>query len=168
MQEVSNQKYELGTLQTVVRSLARLFAKSFDDAEDIAQNIMLKTVRGTVQPGRVSTAWLFVVAKNAACDYYRREARQQAVCERLAMYMDLESGEPSLSAVAEDSDPYLVKCVSEALRLLPRSSARAFLLHAAGHGYAEIAAATDTKVGTVRSRLHYARRSLQRALQPRL
>jgi RNA polymerase sigma-70 factor, ECF subfamily len=102
--------------------------------------------RGEVRP------WLFGIANNLLRRHYRDEERRLRAFARLdARQEDLPPGEPRLA---------------QALVALPREERDVLLLFAwADLAYAEIAAALEVPVGTVRSRLHRARAHVRAALE---
>ena len=113
--------------------------------------------------------WLLRVIGNAAIDLRRRRARRRL--------LGLESGRQAAGAdepAAPFTDPgrpleeaELRGRLDEALAALPEPHRRTFLLHAHGErSYREVAAALGVPVGTVMSRLHYARRKLRAYLFP--
>jgi RNA polymerase sigma-70 factor, ECF subfamily len=112
--------------------------------------------------------WLLRVIGNAAIDLRRQRARRRS--------LGLESGRGPAGAdePAAPADPArrleeaeLRRRLDEALAALPEPHRRTFLLHAHGErSYREVAAALGVPIGTVMSRLHYARRKLQARLFP--
>jgi RNA polymerase sigma-70 factor (ECF subfamily) len=168
MKNRNDRDCQVRELAPLVKAIVNGWARTLEDVDDISQEVMLKILKTAALPKVVSKSWLNVVAKNTACDYYRRQLREEALCYRVGGNWQLFSNESASYAVAETSDPFLVKNISDAIRDLPKESSCTFLLHVAGYGYADIARVTQAKLGTVRSRLHYARRYLKIALAPGL
>ncbi|MCY3021102.1 MAG: sigma-70 family RNA polymerase sigma factor [Planctomycetota bacterium] len=124
--------------------------------------------------------WLRRIAVNLAIDRLRRSRRgvEVALDERRVGEGDEASEEPAAVVVARDGSegPERKAEVSEfsgalAAALLKLSDAQraVFMLHAAeGMSYKEIAEALDCNIGTVMSRLFYARKRLQELLAPHL
>jgi RNA polymerase sigma-70 factor, ECF subfamily len=98
------------------------------------------------------STWLFGIAHNCAVDAIRRSARQQrllasSVTERTA------------------SDPGVRLMLHAAIDALPDDLRRAFtLVEVFGFNYAEASAILDWPIGTLKSRMHRARRLLMDAL----
>lgn len=124
-------------------------------AEDLTQEVFLRVVRGgnRYEPRERERAWVFRIARNVLLDRHRRESRA-----------------PSLDVLAEPltAAPQTTRAsVREALAQLPGDEREAFLLREIGGlGYGEIAAATDSTVAAVRSRIYRARRALRDKLIP--
>lgn len=137
------------------------------DARDAVQDGMLKAMvhLGDFDGRSGFRAWLLKIVSNAAIDAGRRRGRR-----RSAPLGDGDSGgieptvldDPSLGLRRDD----LGRTLRDALDALSPENRATFVLFAeAGCSYKEIAAILNKPVGTVMSRLHYARRKLQAALE---
>ena len=125
-----------------------------DTAHDLTQDVFVRVSRTTVPEaaeGEVR-AWLFRIARNLACDHFRKRLRQP---DPVALVGDV-SRPPS-----QDVDV----AVNEALAALADLDRDAFLLReVAGLGYEEIARACGLTPDAVRSRIHRARLQLRAQL----
>ena len=125
-----------------------------DAAQDLAQEVFVTAFRkrrkfdasyGSARP------WLFGIANKAVASHRRDERRQLELLQRA-----LALPEPTVTPT-EGLDPDLYAGLTD----LARRDRDALLLHAWGElSYDEIAQALDVPVGTVRSRIHRARRQL--------
>ena len=132
------------------------------DALDAVQDAFLKALRRLDDfDGRSGfRTWLLRVVTNAALDLGRRRKRRPA--------MSLDDG-PTELAITPGDDPAkglhgedLRQILTAALdRLSPRIRATFVLFAEAGLSYKEIADAQNVPIGTVMSRLNFARRKLQ-------
>lgn len=145
------------------------------DAEDILQETVQLACRGfgTYQRGTDFKAWFFRILTN--CFYSkRRQARRDGVqmelddnsdlflyCQTAALGLHARTDDPA-NLLMEQIDSEQVTAAMEALPDEYRVVATLSLLQE--FTYQEIAAVLDIPVGTVRSRMHRARRMLQRAL----
>ena len=117
------------------------------------------------------SSWLYRITHNCATDHIRRRDRSREV----SLDAPDASGRTPRDALAdtrgarpsdaiEAAEQALV--VDQALACLPDTHRLALLLrYADGFSYAEIAAATGTRIGTVMSRLFNAKRKLQMFLE---
>jgi RNA polymerase sigma-70 factor (ECF subfamily) len=140
-----------------------------DDALDITQEAFIKAFKNLPGFERESGfyTWLTRIAINLAIDFRRRRARKKVVA--LEDYMDPEakiggaSGAPDPGRRLEERE--LRERYFEALEQLSEKHRTVFLLHTVeGMAYKEIANALEISIGTVMSRLHYARKRLQELL----
>lgn len=107
--------------------------------------------------------WLYGIATNLMRDHRRAEARKLRALAALAPPDDVE---PMADRVAAQATARAARAdLADALASLPARHRDALLLFAwADLDYAEIATALNVPVGTVRSRLHRARRRLAEAV----
>jgi RNA polymerase sigma-70 factor (ECF subfamily) len=125
--------------------------------DDAAQETFFRMWKGLPrhEPRGKFVAWTFTVARNTCIEFLRREAR---------------TPHPSEEIDAGSVDPYdaadLRRLVNDAIEALGEPHKSAILLRETGMQYEEVAEALDCPVGTVRSRLHEARRQLAEQLRP--
>jgi RNA polymerase sigma factor (sigma-70 family) len=110
--------------------------------------------------------WLFGIAANLVHDHQRAELRRLRALARVERW---EAGSEDLAAgaVARADAALAGPAVAAALARLRAEERDVLLLVAwAGLEYDEVATATGVPIGTVRSRLHRARRRLRAELEP--
>lgn len=128
------------------------------EAEDLAQDVFLAAFRHLARfdarRSRFST-WLFVIARNRCSNWLRDNA------------VGIESSSKECADPGSASDRRLLQQELErAFARLPLAQRTAFLLaEVEGLGHAEIAAIEGVRPGTIKSRVHRARRRLQGLLQ---
>lgn len=138
------------------------------DALDAVQDGFVKVLTNLASfQGRSSfKTWLLRVVSNSALDIGRSRGRREALATNDPAENDgglLVWDDPTVGLERAD----LRRTLDAALATLPEAQRRTFVLHAdAEMSYREIAEATDVSIGTVMSRLYYARQKLRAALQP--
>lgn len=141
------------------------------DALDAVQNAYIKAfTRVDAFEGRSSfKTWLLRIVSNAALDLSRQRIRREEL--RVRKQRGAALAEPSAPEVDPGREVLLGdlrQLLDEALSQLSESQRRTFVLHVdGGLSYREIAEVMDVSVGTVMSRLFYARRKLQAFLNER-
>lgn len=138
-----------------------------DDANDLLQETYLKAFRffDKFEKGTNCKAWLFSIMKNTFINTYRKQSKEPDKVD----YEDVENFYENIKASSTD-DAHLEKEIfdnllddelSEAISGLPEDFRTVILLcDIEGYSYEEIADFVDIPVGTVRSRLHRARKML--------
>lgn len=146
-------------------NMAYQFAGSYEEAEDLSQDIFFKLYHALPKYDRAKnfTAWFLTLAKNYLIDTYRRtrweKVNRDEFDERLANQNQAESPEESL--VRRDSR----KAVWEGLGKLPPETRMALILRdIQGKSYEEVAAIMNIPIGTVKSRINRGRLELARIL----
>jgi len=149
--------------------------RSAADAEDLVQEAALRAWRAfdSFEPGSNFKAWFFRILTNAFLNQYRKEKREGIPVDledTPELYLYTQTAETGLHARSADPAGALMaqfdaEQVSDALAKLPEEYRTvATLYFGLDLSYQDIAAAVGIPIGTVRSRLHRARRMLQRLL----
>ncbi len=132
-------------------------------AEDVQQEVWLSVfrgIRGLSNPQGFRT-WLFQTTRHRAIDFLRRVRRHREL---------LDSATTELADRSDEGDEPLTdmdsSVVEQALTALPAPQREVLLLRYRDDlSYAEIALVVGCSIGTVRSRLHHAKRRLQGILK---
>lgn len=135
-----------------------------DDAEDVHQDVWLSVYRGirTLHNTGAFRTWLFRITRHHAIDHLRRCKREQRLLELAAVEARV-SEQTSYEPEAEfEPDVLLDALLSE---LLPAQREVMMLRFRDDLSYAEIAMVVGCPVGTVRTRLHHAKRKLYQLLR---
>jgi RNA polymerase sigma-70 factor, ECF subfamily len=152
---------------------ARRMTRSATEADDLVQETMLKAYRfyDRFEPGTNMRAWLLKIQTNAYINRYRRRVRERS-------FREGEDAQPvseslmSRAAVRALSNPLdeaqrrvLAGAIQEALDELPEGQRVLIVLADLEElSYKEIAEVLGCPVGTVMSRLHRARKAMQKHL----
>lgn len=150
--------------QGAVRRVTRAVLHDEDEADDAAQDAFLSILTKLEQydPHRPFRPWLMRIAANVAIDRKRRRQVRQG--PPLEGGPEATSFEPSPHAYAERSA--LRERLESALRHLPERYRVALVLYdVEGYSHPEIAEILGIPVGTVRSAVFHARRTLRPLLE---
>jgi len=158
----------------IVFSVAYRFARDPDLAMDLAQDVFIRAYRGikSFQGKSSFSTWLYRIAVNTCIDYTRRRSRSidpLTVPEEVADYADSEptAGEPAVGPDGLALASELGEQIQAAIDALPSYHKAVFVLYEIkGLSYKEIAETVGCSIGTVMSRLHYARKKLRAMLEP--
>jgi RNA polymerase sigma-70 factor (ECF subfamily) len=146
-----------------------------DDAQDRLQETAVKVFLNLERfEGQSSFyTWAYRIASNVCIDFLRKKKRQRTVDydDGIARDGDVVEGEdllPSrlgLNPARVHARKELMDKLTEALDTLSDTHRTIIILREVdGLSYQEIADLTEVSIGTVMSRLHHARKNLQRAL----
>ena len=143
-------------------NLARWLLRSRADAEDVAQDALLRAFRafGTYRSGN-ARAWLLQIVRNACFTWLQQNRRQEESVEFDENLMPQDAENPEALAIAGNNREHLAR----ALESLPASFREVLVLRELeGCSYKEISEITSRPIGTVMSALARARRQLRTAL----
>lgn len=157
-----------------VYHIAYRMAGNDADAKDLTQEAFVRVLRAlrSIDPGANLDSWLYRIVTNLFIDLLRR--RPKVRLESLdAPQATLKGGEVVREVADERANPEadVVEAQMDAevqralMALHPDLRAVVVLSDIEGYAYEEIAVMLRIPVGTVKSRLHRARRTLQAALR---
>jgi RNA polymerase sigma factor (sigma-70 family) len=130
-------------------------------AKDLYQETLYKALANEdkYNSGTNIKAWLFTIMRNIFINNYRRKARQNTIFDNTPNDYLLDYKQPT---VANDAEQKLrLKEIQEAINNLPEIFKTPFLLYFDGYKYHEIAEALHEPLGTIKSRIHFARKLLK-------
>lgn len=138
-----------------------------DDADDLVQETYLKAFRffDKFEKGTNAKAWLFRILKNSYINEYRKIKKEPSKVDYNDIenfYENIKSNDVKSNHLVEDVFNNLLDDeISEAISSLPEDFKTVIILSdIEGFTYEEIADFVDCPIGTVRSRLHRARKML--------
>jgi RNA polymerase sigma-70 factor (ECF subfamily) len=146
----------LSQVESLVKRWARRLLPNVLDAEEACQDTLLAVSRriGTFDGRARFTTWLYQVTTNASIDTYRRLKRQVLTTD--LDQLPLEA--PERTSVIAGNRVDLMEALE---RIDERIAAPLVMRDVYGLPYSEIAELLDIPSGTVKSRIHDARRTLE-------
>jgi len=135
-------------------------------SEDAAQEAFIRAWLNlsSYRPQTSLRNWLYRIAVNAATDMLRKEKR---ILPDDIEDLQLTDGRPGPESLVSQQER--TRLVQKAIQSLPDASRAVLVLREyEGLSYQEISSTLDIPVGTVMSRLNYARNLLKAKLQPQL
>ena len=164
----------VGRYRQRVYGLAYSMLRNEQDATDLSQETFVKAwqaIRGFKKSASFYT-WLYRITTNLCIDFARQRERRPTVPfeDGVDPDSDAERGGAALEAAVADRRVFSARnCANKSTRALqelsPEHRAVVHLREFDGLDYAEIAKAIGCSIGTVMSRLHYARKNLQKLLR---
>jgi RNA polymerase sigma-70 factor (ECF subfamily) len=130
-------------------------------AQDLYQETLYKALANQEKynAGTNIKAWLFTIMRNIFINNYRRKAKQQTVFDNSPNDFLLNNNQVTVANVAESN--MQMKEIRKAIYNLPEIFKTPFSLYFDGYKYHEIAEALREPLGTIKSRIHFARKLLK-------
>jgi len=134
------------------------------DSLDIVQETFINAVRhiGSLREDGKFGSWLFGIAHQKCIQRWRKQSREETVLEEFAAVpVELEDDPAELLIRQEQEAEFMTL-----LNRLPLPQRSVLLLHFVEEfSLEEIAGITSTALGTVKSRLHYAKKALGKLIE---
>jgi RNA polymerase sigma factor (sigma-70 family) len=135
-----------------------------ETAKDLLQETMFRALanKEKYNPGTNIKAWLYTIMRNIFINDYRRKAKQNTVLDNSINEFLLNSNQLSITNTAESN--LKMKEIMQAVYKLPDIFRHPFMLYFDGYKYNEIAGILKEPLGTIKSRIHFARKLLKEQL----
>ncbi len=152
-------------LQGNLKNFAYQLTANREDAEDLLQDTTLKALDN--QEKYIDNVnfkgWVFTIMKNIFINNYRKVVRNQTVIDQTEDLYHLNLPQESGFDTPEGS--FSVKEILKAINSFSDEYKVPFSMHVAGYKYQEIADKMELPIGTVKSRIFFARQRLQDTLR---
>lgn len=162
---------EFNTQFTQLSSLLQAFAynltKNQEDAKDLYQETAYRamTNRDKFRPGTNFKAWSFTIMKNIFINNYRKKVKANTIMDSTDNLFYLNSGANTIDNSGDSN--IMMKELTGMIDGLEESIRIPFLMHYQGFKYQEIADYFDLPLGTVKSRIFFARKELKELIRQR-
>ena len=152
---------KLDALSALLHSFAYNLTKNSEDAKDLYQETAYRVItnRDKFRPGTNFKAWCFTIMKNIFINNYRRKAKANTIIDSTDNMYFINSGSSAISNDANSN--ILMGELSKMVESLENSIRVPFEMHYEGFKYQEIADELELPLGTVKSRIFFARRALK-------
>ncbi|MDR3679786.1 MAG: RNA polymerase sigma factor [Flavipsychrobacter sp.] len=142
-----------------LRPYAVSLTHSQEDAKDLFQETMVRALlnRDKYQFGTNLKAWLYTIMRNVFINNYRKNKKHRKVDDQAP-----ESYIYTMNKTAQNDGwaHMRINEIKEAIDNLPNVFRLSFELHYTGYKYQEIADLLHEPLGTIKSRIHFARKQL--------
>lgn len=151
----------LDGLNRMLYAFAYNLTKNSEEAKDLYQETTFRALKNKdkFQPGTNFKAWVFTIMKNIFINNYRKRVKSNTVLDNTENQFYLNSAVHATGNQAEGA--ILIKELNTFIEALDDSIRIPFLMHHEGFKYQEIADELDLPLGTVKSRIFFARKELK-------
>jgi RNA polymerase sigma-70 factor (ECF subfamily) len=157
--------YSISQMTTTLRPFALKLTKDVEEANDLLQETMLKayTNRDKFAEGTNLKAWLYTIMKNTFITNYQRLVRRNTFIDTTDNLHYLNS--PNNVTQNQAYAGFAMDDMTTAIEKLEYAYKTPFMMHYRGFKYHEIADRLNIPIGTVKNRIHIARKELKKNLQ---
>ena len=149
-----------------LKPFAITLTRDNETAKDLFQETLLRAYanREKYNFGTNIKAWLYTIMRNIFINDYRKKQKQQTVFDNTPNDFLLDYNQSSIANSAIIN--LRVKEMFAEVHKLPDIFKKPFLLYYDGFKYHEIADMLQEPLGTIKSRIHFARKLLKSQIQP--
>lgn len=152
---------QLFQLKSKLHSFAYNLTKSSEDAQDLYQETAFRAItnREKFRPGTNFKAWMFTIMKNIFINQYRKKQKANTVIDKTENLYYLNSGTVKIKNQADTNLSMMelegmIESLDDGLKI-------PFMMHFDGYKYQEISDDMELPLGTVKSRIFFARKALK-------
>ena len=153
---------QLEKVNSSLRAFSLKLTGNEADANDLYQDTALRIISNAdkYQPDTNFKAWAVTIMRNIFINNYRKKIRRGTILDQTPNNYYINSGGQTIENDGETRMAYkeLLRMVSA----LPEEFKRPFWMAYKGYKYDEIAEKLDAPLGTIKSRIFFARRKLQK------
>lgn len=144
-----------------LRPFALSLTRDIESAKDLLQETLYRALanKEKYNSGTNIKAWLYTIMRNIFINNYRRNAKQNTIFDNTPNDFLLDQKQAGIANTAETS--LSAKDILQAVHHLPEIFRKPFQLYFEGYKYHEIAIILSEPLGTIKSRIHFARRLLK-------
>ena len=144
-----------------LKPFALTLTRDNETAKDLLQETMYRALanKDKYHVGTNIKAWMYTIMRNIFINNYRRKAKQQTIFDSTPNEFLLDNKQTTIGNAAESN--LRLKDIQQAIHNLPDIFKKPFLLYFDGYKYHEIAEVLEEPLGTIKSRIHFARKLLK-------
>ena len=147
-----------------LKPFAITLTRDNETAKDLIQETMFRALanKEKYNVGTNIKAWLYTIMRNIFINNYRRKSKQNTIFDNTPNDFLLDYNQVTVANKAETA--LSLKDIQTAIHHLPHIFRNPFMLYFEGYKYHEIAEMLKEPLGTIKSRIHFARKLLKEQL----
>lgn len=148
-----------------LKPFAITLTRDSEMAQDLYQETMYRAFTNSdkYNVGTNLKAWLYTIMRNIFINDYRKKTKQNTILDKTSNEVVLNNV-PSIGVSTAESNLSL-KDIQVAIQALPEIFRNPFTLYFDGYKYQEIADMLHEPLGTIKSRIHFARKLLKEQIK---
>ena len=157
--------YTVDKLSVSLKPFALRLTRDMEDANDLLQETLLKAFsnREKYTDGTNLKAWMYTIMKNTFITNYQRMVRKNTFIDTTDNMHYINSSSNAIENSAYGK--FAMKDITKAIENLDDAYKVPFTMHFRGFKYHEIADRLSIPIGTVKNRIHIARKELKHKLK---
>ena len=162
---MKNIDLQLNGHRAELQGIAYSFTKDLENANDLVQDTFLKAIRyaDLYKEGTNLQAWLYTIMRNTFINDYRKRMKHNKAVDTVEDFLPHHLVKGAVNNRA--GQQFIGEDINKAMNLSPNACLVPFVKYFEGYKYHEIAAELAIPIGTVKTRIHEARKSLKKNLK---
>lgn len=154
-------------LTTILHSFAYSLTQDMDRARDLYQETAYRALKNSekFKPDTNFKAWMMTIMKNIFINDYRRKVRRKTILDSTDNNYLINSGKEITNNKGDAN--MTMQELNGIINELDESLRVPFMMHFEGYKYQEIADEFKLPLGTLKSRIFFARKALQKRVRAR-
>jgi RNA polymerase sigma-70 factor, ECF subfamily len=159
---------QINEMSGMLQAFAYKLTKNPDDSKDLYQETAFRalTNQDKFRPGTNLKAWMFTIMRNIFINNYRKKSKANTIFDATDNQYFLNAA-PSQTVQNSAESGILMQELQQMVDRLDDGIRVPFLMHYYGYKYQEIAEQLDLPLGTVKSRIFFARKELKNVIHER-
>lgn len=155
---------KLDIVKGPLKSFAYNLTRNNENAKDLLQDTTFRAIRNKdkFQPGTNFKAWMFTIMKNIFINDLRKSKRRNTFLDSTDNNFFLNSG--SIVVTNGVGSHFVMEEIGAMINKLDETLRAPFMMHFEGYKYHEIADHFELPLGTIKSRIFYARKELKKRI----
>ena len=148
-----------------LKPFAITLTRDSEEAKDLFQETLYRAIanKDKYNVGTNIKAWLYTIMRNIFINNYRRRAKQKTIFDSSPNDYLLNNSQSTVITGNAESN-LRIRDIQGAIHGLPEIFRNPFLLYFDGYKYLEVAEILHEPIGTIKSRIHFARKLLKKKI----
>src|SRR5688572_12657321 len=149
-----------------LRPAAMNLTRDADDAKDLVQETVLKALmnRDKFKTGTNLKAWLYTIMRNTFINNYNKITKRSSNIDS-SEYLQYLNTDENYITQNKGTATFVMNDINKAIAGLSEEHRTPFMMYYIGFKYTEIAEKLQIPIGTVKNRIHIARKELKQTLK---
>lgn len=155
---------KMAQLESALSAFAYSLTRDQEEAKDLYQETAFRAFRNLdkYKDNTNFKAWVMTIMKNTFINNYRRKVKANTINDTTDNNYYLNSGEKTIDNEAEGN--IMMKELKRMIAQLEEVFRVPFIMHYQGYKYHEIASQLEVPLGTIKSRIFFARKTLKQSV----
>ena len=157
---------QVQTLSYSLKPVALNLTRDLDDAKDLIQETLMKALlnKEKFKSGTNLKAWLYTIMRNSFINNYNKITKRSTTLDNTDQITFLNSDDRFV-AQNNATGSFAMNDINNAIEYLNEEYRTPFMMYYTGYKYLEIADKLQIPIGTVKNRIHIARKELKEMLR---